>query len=176
MIVIGLDIAKSSDYSVLVAVDVERLQVTACVRLGHISYKEQITQILPALERAALVVVDSTGVGAAVSEMLPKEVRKYPVIISGGDKVVLSPFGATAGKRALIQLIGVSRITVAENAVGRALLRSELENFGVKWRAGKIKLEAVRGNDDAVLALSLALLGVAVLKGGHVKPVVSAAV
>lgn len=161
MICAGLDLAKSSDFSALVILDAARRKILAAVRLPHVDYRRQIEQIAPALERADIVAVDGSGVGAAVLEMLPPGLRVAPVVITGGDGIRVNELGAVrASKRALIDLLGRANLTVAENAPGREALLAEMSQFVSKSAGrGRVKLEARRGNDDLVLAAALAVLG-----------------
>jgi hypothetical protein len=67
------------------------------------------------------------------------------------------------GKAWLIQRLGAvirsGALTVDERAPGRDLLRRELAQFVFKPGArGRLRLEAVRGHDDLVIAAALAVL------------------
>ena len=64
----------------------------------------------------------------------------------------------------------IGKLTVAEKAPGRDLLRNELAQFVFKLGAqGRLRLEAARGHDDLVIAAALAVLA-ADLAAFHVAP------
>jgi len=53
----------------------------------------------------------------------------------------------------------IGKLTVAEHAPGRDLLRRELVQFVFKPGArGQLRLEAARGHDDLVIAAALAVI------------------
>jgi hypothetical protein len=140
--VAGLDLARRSDHSALVLLDVEpdRLTVSAALRLPQAPLRQQFALIAPHLAGLDLLVFDQSGLG---------------------DSWLIQRLGAVMRSGAL---------TVAERAPGRELLRRELERFVFKPGArGRLRLEAARGHDDLVIAAALAVLA-ADLAAFHVAP------
>lgn len=159
-IAIGLDLAKAGDYSAAVLIDTVRREIVAALRLPHGPYREQLDAIRPALERAAVVAFDRTGVGMAVEELLPAGIRAVPVTITSGANVTVRKDGVSAGKVALVRLLLSSGITVSEQAPGRDELKAEMGGFVVRsGLSGRLKMEARAGcHDDMVMAAALAAL------------------
>ncbi len=139
------------------------------VRL-HTSYPavvERLGQMLrdPQLDGPAKLVVDGTGVGRAIVDML-REAGLNPLAISihGGDTVSHEGFYTHVPKRDLAgivrKLLDTERLKVIESLPEARTLRHELQNFKVKinpetahdsysaWREGD--------HDDLVLAVAVA--------------------
>jgi hypothetical protein len=168
MPVAGLDLARRSDHSALVLLDVEpnRRTVRAALRLPQAPLRQQFTLIAPHLAGLDLLVFDQSGLGDAAAELLPKTPPHVGVCLIAGDRpLARSAQGdrLVVGKSWLIQRLGaVMRsgiLTVAEDAPGRGLLHKELAQFILKPGArGRFRLEAARGHDDLVIAAALAVL------------------
>jgi hypothetical protein len=184
---LGLDLGKSSDYSALVVLDwTESLQplydVPAIKRwqLGtsYQSIADWLAKFLKNPEAArngeppAILVVDETGVGMAVVEMIRRALVEanvpgglVTVTITGGSAVTQVP--DVPGKwrvakkelaSVLVQLFQGKRLQVAGVAERETLLR-EAQAFSVKMtEAGNETFAAMRegDHDDTVLALALA--------------------
>ena len=167
-LVAGLDLARRSDHSALVLLDVEpdRLTVRAALRLPQAPLRQQFALIAPHLAGLDLLVFDQSGLGDAAAELLPKTPPHVGVCLIGGDRpLARSAHGdrLVVGKSWLIQRLGAAMrsgdLTVAEHAPGRELLRRELAHFVFKPGArGRLRLEAARGHDDLVIAAALAVL------------------
>ena len=168
MPVAGLDLARRSDHSALVLLNVEpdRLTVTTALRLPQAPLRQQFALIAPHLAGLDLLVFDQSGLGDAAAELLPKTPAHVGVCLIGGERpLARSACGdrVVVGKSWLIQRLGVAMrsgaLTVAERAPGRELLRGELEKFVFKSGGrGRLRLEAARGHDDLVIATALAAL------------------
>src|SRR5829696_3371943 len=168
MPVAGLDLARRSDHSALVLLDVEagRLTVTAALRLPQAPLRRQFALIAPHLAGLDLLVFDQSGLGDAAAELLPKTPPHIRVCLIAGDRpLAYSAQGhrLVLGKSWLIQRLGAAMrsgiLTVGERAPGRELLRRELAQFVFKPGArGQLRLEAARGHDDLVIAAALAVL------------------
>ena len=166
--VAGLDLARRSDHSALLLLDVEpdRLTVTAALRLPQAPLRQQFALIAPRLAGLDLLVFDQSGLGDAAAELLPKTPPHVGVCLIGGDRPLARSVQGdrlVVGKSWLIQRLGAAMrsgaLTVAENAPGRDLLRKELAQFVFKPGArGRMRLEAARGHDDLVIATALAVL------------------
>ena len=74
MLVAGLDLARRSDHSALVLLDIgpDRLTVTAALRLPQTPLRQQFALIAPHLVGLDLLVFDQSGLGDAATELLPK--------------------------------------------------------------------------------------------------------
>jgi hypothetical protein len=119
------------------------------------------------LFRDAILVVDGTGVGSAVVELLAAAVRLpfvrqlLPVVITGGHNVTGDPTKVRVPKSELAsavqQALGTRRLRIARSE-DSDVLRSELQHFErfVNPDTGHESFEAGRGHDDTVLALALA--------------------
>src|SRR3954452_22562688 len=155
LLVAGLDLARRSDHSALVLLDVEpdRLTVTAALRLPQAPLRQQFALIAPHLAGLALLVFDQSGLGDAAAELLPKTPSHVGVCLIGGDQsLARSAQGdrLIVGKSWLIQRLGAAMrsgaLTVDEHAPGRDLLRRELVQFVFKPGArGWLRMEAARG-------------------------------
>ena len=177
MPVAGLDLARRSDHSALVLLDVEpdRLTVTAALRLPQAPLRQQFALIAPHLAGLDLLVFDQSGLGDAAAELLPKTPPHFGVCLIGGDRpLARSAQGdrLVVGKSWLIQRLGTAMrggaLTVAERAAGRDLLRKELAQFVFKPGArGQLHLEAARGHDDLVIAAALAVIAADFAKAGR---------
>ena len=120
----------------------------------------------PELRPEPTLVVDATGVGAPVVDLLEDRIYSadlVPITITGGDQVVEDSGRFRVPKRDLVSAVNIllqtRRLTFAEALAEAHVLRSELQNFRVKitatahdtygtWREGK--------HDDLVLAVALA--------------------
>jgi phage FluMu gp28-like protein len=166
--VAGLDLARRSDFSALVLLDVEpdRLTVTAALRLPQAPLRQQFALIAPHLAALDLLVFDQSGLGDAAAELLPQTAPHVGVCLIGGDRPLVRSADCdrlVVGKSWLIQQLGAAmrsgELTVAGHAPGRELLRIELAQFVFKPGArGRFRLEAARGHDDLVIAAALAVI------------------
>jgi hypothetical protein len=168
MLVAGLDLARRSDHSALVLLDVEpdRLTVSAALRLPQAPLREQFTLIAPHLAGLDLLVFDQSGLGDAAAELLPKTPPRVGICLIGGDRpLTRSAKGdrLVIGKAWLIERFGAAmrsgELTVADHAPGRELLRRELALFVFQPGArGRLRLEAARSHDDLIIAAALAVV------------------
>jgi hypothetical protein len=129
-LVAGLDLARRSDHSALVLLDVEahRLTVSAALRLLQAPLRQQFALIAPHLAGLDLLVFDQSGLGDAAAELLPMTPPHVGVCLVGGDRpIARSAQGdrLVVGKSWLIQRLGLAirsgALTVAEHAPGRDL-------------------------------------------------------
>jgi hypothetical protein len=177
----GLDLGQATDYTALVIVEriLSEDEPTA-YHVRHINrFKlgtpypeivERVDELLqtPALDQEAVLVVDGTGVGAAVVDLFPNGEESpypvYPVHIHGGDRVTREGKDYRVPKRDLVSVVQVllqnGQLKIAEGLPETKLLIKELLNFKVKidpqtahdsyaaWREAD--------HDDLVLATALA--------------------
>src|SRR5829696_10324504 len=88
MPVAGLDLARRSDHSALVLLDVKpgRLTVTAALRLPQAPLRHQFALIAPHLAGLDLLVFDQSGLGDGAAELLPKSPLHMGVCLVGGNR------------------------------------------------------------------------------------------
>ena len=127
--------------------------------------RQQFALIAPYLAGLDLLVFDQSGLGDAAAELLPKTPPRIGVCLIAGDRPLTrsAQDRLVVGKSWLIQRLGDAMrsgaLTVAEKAPGRGLLRRELAQFVFKPGArGQLRLEAVHGHDDLVIAAALAVI------------------
>src|SRR6187431_2444907 len=113
MLVAGLDLARRSDHSALVLLDVEpgRLIICAALRLPQAPLRQQFALIAPHLAGLDLLVFDQSGLGDAAAELLPKTPPHLGVCLIGGDRsLTRSAQGdrLIVGKSWLIQRLGTA--------------------------------------------------------------------
>jgi hypothetical protein len=179
---IGPDLGQAADFSAMAVLesisttnDGVELAVYAVRHLQRFSLRTAYTAIVPAVAaiarsgplRGAALVVDQTGVGRAVVDMLRRSRivgQIVPVTITGGHAVTLGQEGARRVPKkepvtCLQVLLQARRLKIARSLPEAELLAKELENYRVKitaavnevfgaWREGQ--------HDDLVLATALA--------------------
>lgn len=147
---LGVDLAKHSDFTVIVGMDVER-RVTSFDRFREISWPLQKERIIAAASRGGRVMLDSTGVGDPILDDL----------IKAGVDVEGYKF-TNASKQQLVEGLAIAieqrELTLPDEPV----LVNELEAFEYTvGRTGTVRYNAPEGaHDDCVIALALALRGV----------------
>src|SRR5215218_9893352 len=193
LFVLGLDLAQASDYTALAVLEQtwpEPDGTTARYDVRHLermplgtSYLEVVARVgqrvraLTALDASVTLVVDQTGVGRPVVDLLRDAAlpcRLVPIMITGGQTVTqteeqhgwVKEIGFHVPKRDLVSVLAVllqsQRMRIAQELPAAQLLVQELLNFRVKisltgrdsygageeWRDG--------AHDDLVLAVALA--------------------
>ena len=139
----GVDLAKSQDYTVALALDAEG---RVC-RLERWQAPWAVTR-----ERLAKMIgdkpaqIDSTGVGDPIVEDLRKVCRRVE-----GFKFT------SQSKQQLMEGLQIA-IQTREIRYPDGWLRSELESFGFRYSGRAVAYEATVGHDDGVCALALAVL------------------
>ncbi len=115
-----------------------------------------LLRALPA-EARKVVVVDATGAGDPVVEMLRAErleATLQPVVLTGGERVSRLPHAATVPRRALLEnlrrMLEVGLFTMKPGLRGLEELTREVTSLGA---------EGYRGHDDMAFALALAAWG-----------------
>ena len=181
---VGLDLGKSADYSALavVEVDEEYDQDTSRWRRRHAvrhlkrwtlrtPYPVIVTEVVGMLGKEPLegarLVVDQTGVGAAVVDLLRTSGIEglTPVLITAGNSVSRDGEGVYhVAKKELVSTLQVllqeHRLRIAPALQYAETLEKELLTFRVKITAAANEtFEAwrERDHDDLVLALALAV-------------------
>lgn len=193
MFFIGLDLGQAQDYTAFVVI--ERPQMPKTIEIGQEGRSPEVVKPKPAyslrhidrfplntpytrISRAmkqvmtapeilagSCLVVDATGVGKAVVDLLKQEgLPLYQVTITGGEKVNRDGNAFTVPKRDLVAILQIllqnKRLQISANLPLAQLLVKELLDFKMKidaktahesfgaWREGS--------HDDLVLATAMA--------------------
>jgi phage FluMu gp28-like protein len=148
--VMGVDLARLRDYSVLIIMDRARKHVVYFERFNKIRWEVQYFRIIQAakLYNNACVSIDSTGIGDPIVSALE------------GAGLSLEPY-KIGGSTAKQQLIEKLRINIEQERISYPALFdliSELESYEYKMGDGNVvKYSAPSGkHDDCVIALALA--------------------
>lgn len=147
--VMGVDLARTKDYTVLTVMDRASKHVVAWNRFNQMDWASQYYQIIAlAREYRAMVVVDSTGIGDPITQTLQ------------GAGLYVSPY-KISGSTAKTQLIQNLRVSIEQNRISFPaipVLVDELERYEYRQTAsGVTQYQAPEGrHDDAVISLALA--------------------
>ncbi len=164
--VIGVDLAKTEDFTVLVCIDIFTKRVVAFDRFNEVSWrlqKERISMMARKYNDAS-VIVDSTGLGDPILEDLQNN-----NIAAEGFKFTFP------SKRALIErlILAVEQRYVLFPKIEELIF--ELESFSYEMSGDGFKYTAPDGiHDDCVIAFALACWGLqGNLYGGQGTPNIS---
>lgn len=153
--VMGVDLARLRDYTVIVVMDKLTKRVVYMERFNQISWEVQYHKIITvARQFRALVMIDSTGIGDPIVQ----------TIQGAGINVQPYKIGGSASKQQLIEKTRIAienkQILIPRNKYTMPLI-SELKSYEYSFTdSGIIKYEAPSGkNDDCVIALCLAMWG-----------------
>jgi hypothetical protein len=170
---VGLDLGQASDYTAIAVVEVagDDLHVRHLERFRHTLYPDVADRVealleSPQLKGKAELVIDTTGVGPAVTDIFSKRGRSFKAVkIHGGDAETREEGTYRVPKRNLVSALQVALQTgtlkIASSLELAELLREELLNFRIKisiasghdsyehWREGD--------HDDVVLATAMAV-------------------
>lgn len=142
----GWDLAKSLDWTVGIALDAEG-RVCRFLRWQRIPWSDTIDRIHDSTKRTPAL-IDSTGVGDPVLEMLQKE---------PGSKYEGYNFSPSS-KQKLMEGLSV-KIQAQEITFPDGQIRRELEDFEYEFTKTGVRYSAPEGfNDDCVMALALACM------------------
>lgn len=139
----GIDLAKSFDWTVIIGLDYE----------GNVAYFDrfqkdwkQTKETILTLDRSKPVMIDSTGVGDAITEDLQKSFNHME-----GFKYT------STSKQQLMELLS-SAIQKSEVGFPDGLIKQELEIFEYQFTSTGVRYSAPSGfHDDCVNALALAV-------------------
>ena len=177
---VGLDLGQTTDYTALAVLERpgqagRERAVYALRHLQRFTLGTAYTAIVPIIAKLVstrplaghvTLIVDQTGVGRAVVDMLRQALpcQIVPVTITGGQRVTVTDDGSQhVPKKELVTglqlLLQGRRLQIARSLNETGILVRELENFRVKitaaahetfgaWREGQ--------HDDLVLAAALA--------------------
>jgi hypothetical protein len=186
---IGVDLGQAADYTAVAIAERTRVPTSEVSRMGrpkkeaHYAVRhlhrfrlgtaypaivDQLAELAahPALEPEPILIVDTTGVGAPVFDLLHQRAQASPVFgitITGGDQSTRDGTHYRVPKRDLVSTLNVllqtKRIRFAGAMPEARILRQELQQFRVRitatahdtygvWREG--------AHDDLVLAVAMA--------------------
>ncbi len=177
----GLDLGQAQDYSALVVLEQDTIPDPECagktvnrfdVRHLHrwplgTSYPAVIADLTGWYQQRPLhktsLVVDATGVGRAVVDMirqseLPADVRAYTITAGAAEGNKTVPKKDLVG--AVLAALQTRRLRFAESLELRSTLERELETYRVKVTSDRNETFGSwreKDHDDLVLALALAL-------------------
>lgn len=162
--VIGWDIAKHSDYSVITCMDVQTQEVVAWDRFTGLAYKQQIPIVneLSMRYNSAHIIMDATGVGDAVLE---------EAITQGLD--IEGYYLTNASKAVLVERLALAIEKKQVTFPFIEVLINELKAFTYEiTKSRNIVYNAPEGmHDDTVISLALAVYGARL--GGPIPMLVS---
>ena len=141
-VVWGVDLAKSEDWTVALALD-----AAGCVcRLERWQGAWNVTRAkLIALIGDDHALIDSTGVGDPIVEDIARNCRR-----AEGFKFT------SQSKQQIIEGL-IAAISLREIQYPDGIIPTELSNFGFRYTGGRVHYEAEVGHDDVVCALALAV-------------------
>jgi hypothetical protein len=147
--IMGVDLAKLKDYTVLTVMDASTKHVVYHERFNKISWEAQYHKIIQvARQYRALAVMDSTGIGDPIVE----------TIQAAGIPVEPYKISGTTAKQQLIEKLKISIEQQKISFPDIPVLRRELQSYEYKLsESGAIKYSAPVGqHDDCVISLALA--------------------
>lgn len=150
--VIGVDLAKMNDYTVLTCVDKQTHKVVAWERMNKLDYGIQKIRIISMARKYnnAKLIIDTTGIGNPITEDLRRE------------KLMIDDFKFT--NKSKQELIEKLNLFIEEESIfipNNSILIDELKSFGIDITdSGTIRYTAPIGmHDDCVCSLGLAVWG-----------------
>ncbi|MDH5751341.1 MAG: hypothetical protein OEZ59_02850 [Deltaproteobacteria bacterium] len=159
--VIGVDLARHTDYTVAWVGRADRLACVACERFRQLPWKQQAERIAGLSRRfgGASVLADATGVGDPVCEdLMQMGVPVQPVVFTA------------LRKRQLIDHLALLMEKGRLSMIPHEETMSELSGFRYETLpTGHVRCGApAGGHDDCVIALALCCWGMAAQTGGFI--------
>ena len=180
---VGVDLGQSHDYTAISII--RRKKMLDRVHNGVEKYRQydlvhlerpplgtpypaiidRLKELKGKLDGYSIIVVDATGVGAPVVDMLRKEkLKPVPIVIHGGQSVHTEKGSHHVPKRDLVSTLQVlfqtGRFRIAAGLKLGRIFEAELQNFKAKINisTGHDSYEAWRDseNDDTVLSAAIA--------------------
>lgn len=151
--VLGADLARKQDFTVLTVIDITRMQVVALERFNQISWEVQIARLAALAQRyGATVLMDSTGIGDPVIE----QVRARGVAVE-------EYYFSNASKQQLIENLAVAiehqdiHFPDPAECPETGVLVAELDAFQYELTKSRLVRYAapIGFHDDCVVSLAL---------------------
>lgn len=177
--IVGVDLGQANDYTAIAVAEVrapapDGAETAPHYQIRHLErlelgtpYPQQVERVQVIMKglKGALLVVDQTGVGRPVVDMLrAKSLNPYAVSIHGGDATTRDGYNYRVPKRELVSILQVllqsKRLQVAKSLPDAQTLVEEMlafkvtisqtghDSYGNDWRENP--------HDDLVLATALA--------------------
>ncbi len=149
--VVGLDLAKQTDYTVITVIDLETGQLVYYKRMNKESYRVVLDKVseVCSFYNAAELVFDATGVGAGLADIITEyDMTAHPFTFTNESKVEMVNRLILAVEYAELKIPNIVTI------------KNELSAFTYSLtRTGKINYAAPSGfHDDIVMSIALANL------------------
>ena len=139
----GIDLAKSFDWTVIVGLDING---TVCYFNRFQKDWKQTKETILTIDRSKPVMIDSTGVGDAITEDLQKSFS------------TMNGFKYTASSKQQLMELLASTIHNNEVSYPSGYIKDELDIFEYQYTATGVRYNAPQGyHDDCVNALALAV-------------------
>ena len=138
----GVDLAKSEDWTVAIALDASGN--VCCLERWQGQWNVTRARLI-ALIGNTPALIDSTGVGDPIVEDVARNCRRT------------EGFKFTSPSKQQIMEGLCAAISLQEVRYPLGVIPNELENFGFRYSGGRVRFEAEVGHDDAVCALALAV-------------------
>lgn len=159
--IMGVDLAKSEDYTVLTVMDSVERSVVAFERFQDVAWNEQKLRIQDLAKRYnnAMCIIDSTGIGDPFTE----DLEKSNISLWYNDQGKAGYKFNNTSKNQLIDHLSIAieqrRITIPKDL---EVLIDELQRFEYQLTtSGNITYQAPEGrHDDCVISLALAVWGI----------------
>ncbi len=171
MYCIGADLGQAVDYSAIAAIEagtyldlrhIERLPLGK----SYVDVVNRLVGIKAAIPGSRLV-IDSTGVGRPVADMLASRgIEFIPVSITSGKETKCVDGVWRVPKkelmRGLVTALENGQLRIAKGLPYAEILKAELQDFESQFTAkGNVTLNGRTEHDDLVIAAALAVWGVA---------------
>lgn len=146
--IVAADLAKSTDYTVIIGMSAEKRDVVYYRRMNKEDYKIVLEEIkrVSELLNGADVIYDGTGVGSGLGDFMSRDLNVYPFVFTNQSKNELIHKLIVACEYGEIVLPNI------------ATMKEEFELFTYTLtRTGKLSYNAPDGkHDDTVIAVALA--------------------
>ncbi len=156
--VTGIDLAKFEDFTVIIVMEKKTKRVVYFERFNQLDWNTQMQRIMNAVNKFPnnTVVVDSTGVGDGIFDVLQKAMRQYKKVTMLGYKIT------PANKKELIDnlALAIERKELSYPNIPELINELQIYTYEITPQRN-IRYNAPPGyHDDCVIALALAYVGI----------------
>jgi hypothetical protein len=167
MTVGGIDVGRTRDRTVLARLEPTNVLSDLYIpRLGPLT--EQAALLRPRLADLDLILIDATGVGTGLADILTD--IGFPIVavhLTHGNIWNIGINGISIGTNRLFDLFRFDLPRVAKTCSYRDELRREMGNLkGIFTSCGGVRYAAAAGHDDMVFAVALAKVALALIRSG----------